>query len=247
MAQFVLVAGTWLGPWVWERVTARLAAAGHAVSTPGLAGLGRRRHEVTPSTGLEDHVADIVAAIDVADRPLVLVGHSYAGLVVAAAADRVADHVDELVLVDGALARAGRSLLDDAPPEFVATVEAGVAAYDSLRWPMPPPELIEPYLPIPDMSEADRAWLWSHAVPHPVKTLRDPVQLTGAVDRIPTTFVACVLPGAETASSALGVPPDWTVRTIRTGQWPMVTAPAALAAVLLEAAARAAQPMAMTR
>jgi pimeloyl-ACP methyl ester carboxylesterase len=247
MAHFVLVGGTWLGPWVWHTVGGRLAAAGHRISTPTLTGLAERRHEVTPSTGLEDHVADVVAALEWADEPVVLVGHSYAGIVVTAAADRQPDRVAQLVLIDAAVPRAGRSLFDDVPPPFRAAVEAGVAAYDGLRWPMPPPEVLDQFLPTPDMSEADRTWLRSHAVAHPVRTFRDPVALTGAAERIPTTFVACVLPGSEASSSALGVPPDWLVRTVRTGHWPMVTAPDALAAILAEVAARAAQPMAMTR
>jgi pimeloyl-ACP methyl ester carboxylesterase len=247
MAHFVLVPGAWLGPWVWHKTSGRLAGAGHRVSTPTLTGLAERRHELTPSTGLDDHVADVITAIEWADEPVVLVGHSYAGLVVAAAADRVPGRVAELVLIDAAVARPGRSFFDDAPPPFRAAVEAGVDAYDGLRWPMPPPDELDRFLPIRDMSEADRVWLWSRAVAHPVQTFRDPVALTGAADRIPTTFVACVLPGSEASSSALGVPPDWSVRTLRTGHWPMVTAPEALAAILVEVAQRADQPIAMTR
>lgn len=246
MAQFVLVPGTWLGPWVWRRVAGRLVGAGHDVITPTLAGLAERRYEATPSTSLEDHIADVVPAVEWADEPVVLVGHSYAGLVASAVADRHPDRVGRLVLVDAAIGRDGRSFLD-GEPTMREPVEAAVAAFDGFRWPMPPAQVLDAFLPTPDMADADRQWLSSHATPHPVQTLRDPLLLTGAVERVATTFVACVLPGAEAASSALAVPPDWSVRTIRTGHWPMITAPEALSDILMAVAEQLPQPIAMTR
>ncbi|WP_139361787.1 alpha/beta fold hydrolase, partial [Mycobacterium sp. 96-892] len=83
MTTYVLVHGAFHGGWCWERLTPVLEASGHQVYAPSLTGLGDRAAELGPDVGLDAHVSDVAGLIvdeDLTD--VVLVGHSYAGIVV---------------------------------------------------------------------------------------------------------------------------------------------------------------------
>ncbi|WP_201298014.1 alpha/beta fold hydrolase [Nocardia sp. CY41] len=101
MTTFVLVHGAWHGPWAWERVVGLLRAAGAHTVTPDISAVG--------DYGLHDHAAIVAAALDAVpgDEEIVLVGHSYAGLVAREAADARPEAVDHIVLVDGWAGRDG--------------------------------------------------------------------------------------------------------------------------------------------
>jgi pimeloyl-ACP methyl ester carboxylesterase len=118
---FVLVHGAWQGNWVWEGVADRLRAAGYRVYTPSLTGLGERAHLAGPAVDLETHIADVLGVIEhhELDR-VVLVGHSYGGMVVGGAADRVPQKIASLVYLDAFIPEAGKSLWDFLPPEGAA-------------------------------------------------------------------------------------------------------------------------------
>jgi pimeloyl-ACP methyl ester carboxylesterase len=101
MATFVLVHGAWHGGWCWKKLTPLLRAAGHDVYAPTLTGLGERAHLLTPATGLDTHVQDIVAVLEYEDlRDVVLVGHSYGGLVIAGVAALAPERVGHLIYLD---------------------------------------------------------------------------------------------------------------------------------------------------
>ena len=124
---FVLIHGAWQGGWVWERVADRLRAAGYRVHTPSLTGLGDRAHLAGPEVDLGTHIADVVSVIDHHELDnVVLCGHSYAGMVVAGAADKRADKIKSLVFLDAFVPTAGKSLLDLQPPEMAAKMHAEV-------------------------------------------------------------------------------------------------------------------------
>lgn len=103
MTTFVLVHGAWHGPWAWDRVVPALHAAGARTLLPDLSAPGDH--------GLHDHAATVAAAVDAVpeDDELVLVGHSYAGLVVRQAADARPRSVDHVVLLDGWPGPTGRA------------------------------------------------------------------------------------------------------------------------------------------
>ena len=177
MTTYVLVHGAWHGGWAWERVTPLLTAAGAHVVTPDLT------HD--RDTGLSGHADEVVAAIDaVTDPDLVLVGHSYAGLVVRQAADLRPDRVAHLVLVDGWAGPDGTSLADLAPDWFTARVTAAANA-DGL---VAPPDPASFGITDPD----DAHWLGQRLRTHALRSFTEPTRLTGAVDRIPGTGVHCV-------------------------------------------------------
>ncbi|MFJ6672131.1 alpha/beta fold hydrolase [Actinosynnema sp. NPDC091369] len=177
MTTYVLVHGAWHGGWAWERVTPLLTATGAHVVAPDLT------HD--RDVGLADHVAEVVAAVDaVTDPDLVLVGHSYAGLVVREAADRRPDRIAHLVLVDGWAGPDGSSLSGLAPDWFTERITAA-AGPDGLVPPPPPASY-----GVTDPDDAD--WLGRRLRTHPLRTFTDPTRLTGAVDRVPGTGVHCV-------------------------------------------------------
>lgn len=206
MTTFVLVHGAWHGGWAWERVVPLLPPA----VAPDLT--------LDRDVGLRDHVDEVLAVVDdLADPDLVLVGHSYAGLVVRQAADLRPDRVAHLVLVEGWAGPDGSSLADLAP--FMDRVRAAVR--DGWRVPVPDPAMFGITDPVDTRRLRE----------HPLRTFTEPTALTGAVDRIPGTGVHCrpeVLPFARIAkglgyrSVALDGPHDV-----------MLTDPAAVADVLL--------------
>jgi len=120
MSTFVLVHGAWQTASTWDLITPRLRAAGHAVIVPLLSGLQNDADLLCPTVGLQTHIADVVAAVIQDDlRNVILVGHSYAGMIITGVADRVSDRLDHLVYVDAFVPDAGQSALD-LLPEAVA-------------------------------------------------------------------------------------------------------------------------------
>lgn len=233
MSVFVLVHGAWHGGWCWDRVAPALRAAGHEVHAPTLTGLSERAHLLSPQVGLDTHAEDIVRLLDVLRlRDVVLVGHSYAGQVVTAVADRRPDaiarriHLDAFVGDDGEAAR-------DLLPDTVAHHWADSAATAGFGWLVPVRSLS--VLGVTEQDDVD--WLTSRLTPHPWKTYTDPLRLTGAADGVPAAFVECVSwmrvfrEQRERARRR-----GWPVRELETGHEAMVTAPKALAEVLLELA-----------
>jgi pimeloyl-ACP methyl ester carboxylesterase len=97
----VLVAGACLGGWAWREVTVRLRALNHDVYPVTLTGLGERVHLANPDVDLETHIADVVNVLDYEDlTDVVLVGHSYAGIVITGVADRRPDRIGAVVYAD---------------------------------------------------------------------------------------------------------------------------------------------------
>ncbi|MEU8248880.1 alpha/beta hydrolase family protein [Nonomuraea sp. NPDC048916] len=185
MTVFVLVHGAWHGPWAWDRVTPLLRRAGAHAITPAL--------PLEAHAGLHVHADHVVAVLDAlaADGhepdggigDVVLVGHSYAGLVVRQAADQRPHLVDHVVLVDGWAGSDGVSLFDLAPEWLVTALRD--AAGDGKTVPPPPPAafgITEP---------ADAEWLAPRLVPQALSTFTEATRLTGAVDRIPGTGIHC--------------------------------------------------------
>ena len=113
---YVLVHGAWHGAWCWRPVEAILRDSGAQVFTPTLTGLGDRVHLLTEETGLSTHIADVRATIESEDlREVILVGHSYAGMVVTGVAAQIPDRIKRLVIVDGFLPEAGEMAINLLP------------------------------------------------------------------------------------------------------------------------------------
>jgi pimeloyl-ACP methyl ester carboxylesterase len=113
MSTFVLVHGAWGGATSWRQFAPLLRAQGHEVFTPSLTGLGDRAHLGGPHVNLSTHVADVVTQVEYEDlRQIVLVGHSYGGMVIAGAADVLHERIAHLVFIDAFLPSDGESCFD---------------------------------------------------------------------------------------------------------------------------------------
>jgi len=116
--EFVLVHGGWQGGWSWRRVVPHLRASGHEVFTPTLSGLGERAHLLGCVARLDTHVKDVLGVIEYEDlEEVVLVGHSYAGVVISSVAEVVADKLFHLVYLDAWVPTDGQGMFDLMPPE----------------------------------------------------------------------------------------------------------------------------------
>jgi pimeloyl-ACP methyl ester carboxylesterase len=174
MATFVLVHGAWHGGWCWKKVAPLLRNAGHEVFTPTLTGLGERAHLLTPAVDLTTHVQDIVGVLTYEDlQDVVLVGHSYGGMVIAGVAEQADMRLAHLVYLDAFLPEDGKALRDYY--DGAALDERVQRLGDGWRVPVPGMEG-EEFFGVTD--SADVAWLLARVGDHPYQTMTQPLQLT---------------------------------------------------------------------
>ena len=113
---FVLVHGAWHGGWAWKYVAEHLIRAGHSVTTPTLSGLGEHSHTATTAIDLSTHVEDIVSHIVMEDlSDVVLVGHSYAGMVLPGVLASINERIDSTIFFDAFTPKPGQALSDFIP------------------------------------------------------------------------------------------------------------------------------------
>ena len=113
---YVLVHGAFVGAWSWSRVVPELVMLDSTVYAPALTGVGERAEEATPDVGLLVHIDQITRLVEANDlRDVVLVGHSYGGMVVAGVARRVPRRVAGIVYVDVFVPEPGQSAFDVLP------------------------------------------------------------------------------------------------------------------------------------
>jgi pimeloyl-ACP methyl ester carboxylesterase len=221
---FVLVPGAWLGSWAWKKVVPLLEEEGHAVHPVTLTGMGERAHLASKEVGVETAVQDVLNVIEYNDlEDFVLVGHSFAGKVVAAVADRVPRRVRAVLYLDAF--RPGR-------------VRAPQGAFDPSEFgPLPPGSWAVPLTEKVvdsigrDVLGPDRAWLLSKATPCPMRYMTDSVTLSEGFDAVRSAYIFCTGGGDPVAEILAG---RWgrlygPHMVIESGHWPMITKPAELA------------------
>lgn len=238
MATYVLVHGGGHGGWCWGRLAPLLRAEGHDVHAPTLTGLGDRAHLLRPGIDLDHHISDILAVLEFEDlSDVVLVGHSYGGMVITGVADRAPDRIGHLVYLDAASPADGQSLTDIAPAlmEFARSDIREVDGVELVLWPLP--EMGRLY----GVGDADDLeWMQSRLTPQPLETFVQPLRLTDetALRRIPRTDVVCIselsaVEGPQEGRSD-GAQRVWEIET---GHDLMITEPQAVAEMLLKVAA----------
>ena len=142
MATFVLVHGTGCGGWIWSRLTPLLRAEGCEVYAPTLSGVGDRAHLLPCGVNLTTHIDDIAGLLVFEDlSDVVLVGHSYGGMVITGVAARQPGRIGHLVYLDVYVPKAGQTEADLWPAEMRAEIEEDETASGGLRQP-PPPALL---------------------------------------------------------------------------------------------------------
>jgi pimeloyl-ACP methyl ester carboxylesterase len=181
MANFVLVHGAWHGGWCWRDTAAALRVAGHAVFTPTHTGVGERSHQSGENITLETHIRDVCGCIEWEElKDVILVGHSYGGMVITGVADRMADRIKSLVYLDAFIPEHGDSLIGligkALPPEVAAQFigafrGTALDKHSGLMQPIPA-EMF-------GISEANRPWVDRRCVPQALATFDMPILLGG--------------------------------------------------------------------
>jgi pimeloyl-ACP methyl ester carboxylesterase len=231
MTTYVLVSGLWLGGWAWRDVTAALRSAGHEVFPLTLTGVADRAHLLGPDIDLDTHTEDIVRLVETEDlRDVVLVGHSYGGMPVSAAALRLRERISRVVYVDSGPLPVGTTQLS------MSDEPAGAEEGDAV----PPREWdadADPVL-LAGLDEAALTLLRDRATPHPRASVIQPLAARATSEDLPTTLVACAFaPEQVKEMMAAGHPffsglTEAEVVPLATGHWPMLSEPAALAGIL---------------
>lgn len=138
----MLIHGAWLGGWAWEPVIKLLRARGIEASAPTLTGLGERSHLMGSTVDLRTHVMDIVQSLRFLSAPkVVLVGHSYGGVIASEVAGEMPERVAAVVVLDGFLGEAERSIVESYPA-MQALLDSLVSAPTAMLVPPPDPGLL---------------------------------------------------------------------------------------------------------
>ena len=230
MSTFLICHGAWSAGWAWKKVRPLLRAAGHEVFTPTYTGLGERAHHASRSVDLETHIVDVLAVIDCEDlRDIVLVGHSYGGMVATGVADRARDRIARLVYLDAFVPGHGQSLFDLLPPqERERRQDETNASGDG--W------LLPPNPPPPDTAPEDLAWITPRRRWQPIACFTQPLLLKNANSSPPRSYIYCtrIRPGDSFGQFATRFrsDPAWRFYELDASHSPNVTAPEALVRLL---------------
>lgn len=203
MATYVLVHGAWGGSYTYTPLARKLRAAGHDVFVPSLTGLGERAHLAHGGITLTDHINDVIELIDCERlNDIVLVGHSYGGMVITGVSALRGARIRTLVYIDAFLPQDGDALWD------IASDFERKAYIDGQRG---SPGLCQPFFPVGER----------RVTGHPLLTLLQPVKLGGEEEKIgqrvylyatnntPTTFTKF--------RDRIVSEPGWTLHELATG------------------------------
>ena len=230
MASIVLAHGAWSAAWAWKKMRPLLRNAGHEFFAPTYTGLGARAHLASPDIDLSTHIQDVVGEIEVEDlMDIVLLGHSYGGMVATGVVDKVPARIARVIYLDAFVPKDGQSLFDLVGPKAEANMRAG-AEKDGEGWKLP----INP-MP-PDTSPEDAAWATPRRRPQPIKTFEQKLRVESK-DPPPRAYIYAKkrnMPGdafrqfADRARSEAG----WTYDEMDASHNPHITCPQELMVLL---------------
>lgn len=236
MATYVLVHGGGHGGWCYQPLARILRSHGQEVYTPTLTGLGEREHLLRRDIDLDMHITDVVKVLEFEDlRDVILVGHSYGGMVITGIADRATERVGHMVYLDAANPENGQSLVDLAGPLMHAARAAGrvVEGVELVLFPGKDPMS---FYGVTDPEQI--AWMKPKLTPHPWRCFEQPLRLTNeaAMRAIPETHIVCTetLPFRDV--DALKASSQGRVWDVDTGHDLMISEPEAVAELLLRIA-----------
>ncbi|MDN3656489.1 alpha/beta fold hydrolase [Ferruginibacter paludis] len=177
---YVIVHGAWGGSWAFKKVDSLLTEKGAVVYRPSLTGQGERVHLATTSVGLDTHIKDVVNMILYEDlHDVILVGHSYGGMVVTGVADSLPGRIKKLIYLDAFVPENGES---------VESIQGSRA--EGIRKMVVNGFIVPPWVAAGKMPPKD--------VPHPYKTFTDAISLNNKERlKIPTTYILTVEKGKE--------------------------------------------------
>jgi pimeloyl-ACP methyl ester carboxylesterase len=221
MATFVVAHGAWSAGWAWKKMRPLMRAAGHEFYTPTYTGIGERSHLASPEIDLDTHITDIVNILDFEElQDVVLIGHSYGGMVATGIADRARERVAKLIYLDAFVPEDGQSLFDLTDHAARHRADA-VDGWRVTPNPMPP-----------DTAQADLAWATPKRVYQPVHTLDRPLRLTRGPLTLPRQYILCTRSEAFRPFANKAKAAGWPVHELDSSHNPHITCPDALMALL---------------
>ncbi|MEZ5649842.1 MAG: alpha/beta hydrolase [Burkholderiaceae bacterium] len=230
MTTYVVAHGAWSSGFAWKRMHPLMRERGHSLFTPSLTGLGERFHQTSPSVDLEMHIRDVCNVLFHEDlHDVVLIGHSYGGMVATGVADHMPERLRKVIYLDAFVPRDGESLFDRLSPAARENMLRG-AAEQGEGWRVP-------CTPLPaDTPAEDVAWIMPRRHPQPIETVRQRLHLRNGETRLPRHYIYCLSPMlgdvfgqfAERARSE----PGWGYDEIQASHNPHITVPETLADML---------------
>jgi len=228
MTDFVLVQGAWIGGWYWRPIAQALRKSGHEAYAPTLTGLGERIHLMGPSINLDTHIADVVNVIKQEElSDVVLVGHSYGGMVITGVADALPGTIASMVYLDAFVPENGKALVNYLPSGH----------------PGPAPASDYTLAPLPakffGASAEVAALVDARTTPMPTACFTQSLKLTGGVNRVKKkSYIYCNVPAPTTFTQfydKLKNDPAWTVHTLPCTHLAQIDMPKELTQLLLQA------------
>ena len=223
----VMVHGAWGGAWQFSRIEPFLREAGYDVRRVTLTGLGERSHLASKDIGLETHIEDVANVLRFEQlHDIILLGHSYGGMVITGVADRMPDRIARLVYLDAILPSDGESAADVMQPGSQQLLAAAKEGFITPWW-------VGPDKPYPK------------DVPHPAKTFTDKLALKNPqAAALPAVYILTVDAGKEAEaddfypSSQRAAKRGWPVITMTGDHNPHWRQPEKTAEIIAEALAR---------
>jgi pimeloyl-ACP methyl ester carboxylesterase len=203
---FLFVHGAWGGGWEYAKIDSILRTKGNIVFHPTLTGLGERVHLANQDINLSTHITDIVNVIKFENlHDVILVGHSYGGMVISGVAEQVPDRIKQLIYLDAFVPNDGESIKTISPnweSFLVPLIKDGFLLYPSGSKPTPPTD-----------------------VPQPLKTATEPLKISNPlVKQIPASYILMTKDGKggfEQAGASRARARNWQIITFEGGHYPM--------------------------
>ncbi len=236
MATYVLVHGGGHGGWCYQHVARIMRSQGQEVYTPTMTGLGEREHLLSAAVDLNLHIMDIVKVLKFEDlRNVILVGHSYGGMVITGVADRVPERIGNLVYLDAAYPQNGQSLVDHAGPAILAA-RTNSHLVDGMEMVLYPGQDPMSFYGVKDPKQIE--WMKPKLTPHPWKCFEQKLVLNNeaVMRKIPQSFIVCSSHMNDPSRAALKALSNGRFWEIDTGHDLMISEPEAVAEKLLKLA-----------
>jgi pimeloyl-ACP methyl ester carboxylesterase len=236
MSTFVLVHGAWQSAATWDLVAPLLEENGHRVIVPTLSGLGTDHNALSPDITLQQHIQDVSLAISKCSGRVVLVGHSYAGMIISGVAETNPSQIRRLIFVDAFIPDDGQSALDLLPAAIIEYFR-NVARQHGGGWRLPSGES---QLDLWGLKQGEaRDFVRERLCDFSLRCFEQPISLpTDQKRSLPATYIECTAEGYPARpffkpfadkARALG----WHVVDVETGHDCHVERPAEIAAILL--------------
>ncbi len=177
---YVIVHGAWGGGWSFKKIDQLLTENGNIVYRPTLTGQGEKVHLASKEINLKTHFNDIINTILFEELyNVILVGHSYGGMVISGVAERIPERIKKLIYVDAFVPKDMESVSDLRESPWGSLNEMGYIVPSWVSKKKSPPK----------------------DVPHPGKTLTDKITLKNKKRlSIPTTYILTVEKGVNKES-----------------------------------------------